>query len=373
MIQLFTDWFAGMPGWARGWLIMAGMAAIGLVIHSLIYQGARIAKAVAPRFRPILTPLLLHLGGPSRLLFPLLAARTGVGLDAPGRYFTPGSTALLAVVLSALIIVTATWLLVRVTYVIEAVVTQRVEMDVEDNLEARRIHTRVVLLRQMLTAAVIVIGVAMVLLLHPALSVLGTGILASAGVAGIVIGIAAQQPVRNLLAGFQIAITQPFRVDDVVIVENEWGRIEEITLTYVVVRIWDLRRLVLPISYFLEKPFQNWTRTSASILGTAFLYVDYAAPLHAIRAKLLEIAEASPNWDRKVCGLQVTELKERTMELRALVSAGDASRAWDLRCEVREGLIGFLKEEHPEALPRLRATVSGEEEESGVRHGEGGT
>jgi small-conductance mechanosensitive channel len=209
----------------------------------------------------------------------------------------------------------------------------------------------------MLTVIVAVIGVAMVLLLHPTFRVLGTGILASAGFAGIVIGIAAQQPVRNLLAGIQIAITQPFRVDDVVIVEGEWGQIEEITLTYVVVRIWDLRRLVLPIGYFLEKPFQNWTRTSSSILGTAFLHLDYSAPIEELRTKLTEIAEASPLWDRRVCVLQVTELKERTMELRALVSASNAGRAWDLRCEVREKLITFLKEEHPDALPRMRGEI----------------
>jgi small-conductance mechanosensitive channel len=185
----------------------------------------------------------------------------------------------------------------------------------------------------------------------------GTAIIASAGVAGIIVGFAAQKSIATLLAGFQIALTQPIRIDDVVIVENEWGRIEEITLTYVVVSIWDLRRLVLPITYFIEKPFQNWTRTSADILGTVFIHVDYSAPLDELRAELTRILEASPLWDRKVAVLQVTDAKERTLEVRALASARDASAAWDLRCEVREKLIAYLQKNHPGSLPRLRARM----------------
>jgi small-conductance mechanosensitive channel len=159
-----------------------------------------------------------------------------------------------------------------------------------------------------------------------------------------------------LLAGFQIAMTQPIRIDDVVIVEGEWGRIEEITLTYVVVRIWDQRRLVVPITYFIEKPFQNWTRTSADILGTIFLQVDYAVPVDSVRQELTRILEGSPNWDRKVNVLQVTDAKERTLELRALASSSDASKSWDLRCEVREKLVAFVQKNYPDSLPRLRAT-----------------
>jgi small-conductance mechanosensitive channel len=186
---------------------------------------------------------------------------------------------------------------------------------------------------------------------------LGTAMIASAGVAGIVIGFAAQKSLGTLLAGFQIAMTQPIRIDDVVIVEAEWGKIEEITLTYVVVRIWDLRRLVVPITYFIEKPFQNWTRTSADILGTVFLQVDYGVPVDAVRQELTRILEASPNWDRKVNVLQVTDTKERTLELRALASSSDASKSWDLRCEMREKLVAFIQQKFPDSLPRLRTTI----------------
>ena len=351
------EWLEMLPLWARGWVVVAAMAALGLLLHAVLYRVVRTVFRIAPGLGTLEALVLARIRGPIRLLLPLVAARVGLGLGATANFFTADSSRLLENVLDALIIIATTWLFVRVTYVLEDVIFRRVEINIEDNLEARRIRTRVALLRRMLTVIIAVIGIAMVLLLHPTFRLLGTGILASAGVAGIVIGIAAQQPVKNMLAGIQIAITQPFRVDDVVIVEGEWGRIEEITLTYVVVRIWDLRRLVIPISYFLEKPFQNWTRTSASILGSVFLHVDYSAPVEAIRRKLREIAEASPLWDQHVCVLQVTEMKERTMELRALVSASDASRTWDLRCEVREKLIGFLKEEYPDALPRLRAEV----------------
>jgi small-conductance mechanosensitive channel len=202
-----------------------------------------------------------------------------------------------------------------------------------------------------------VFGLASMLMVFESVRQFGTAIIASAGVAGIIVGFAAQKSIATLLAGFQIAMTQPIRIDDVVIVENEWGRIEEITLTYVVVRIWDLRRLILPITYFIETPFQNWTRQSADILGTVFLHTDYNVPLDKLRSEFKRVLEASPLWDKKVCVLQVTDSNERTLEIRALASARDASAAWDLRCEVREKLVTYLQRNYPESLPRIRAAV----------------
>jgi small-conductance mechanosensitive channel len=186
----------------------------------------------------------------------------------------------------------------------------------------------------------------------------GVSLLASAGAAGIIVGLGARPLLSNLFAGIQLAMTQPIRIEDAVIVENEWGWIEEITSTYVVVRLWDLRRMILPLSYFIEKPFQNWTREGSALIGSAFFYVDYAAPVDAIRAKLNEIVKASKNWDGQVAVLQVTDTRERTMELRAIMSARSAGQAFDLRCEVREQLIAFLQQEHPEALPRTRAEIA---------------
>jgi small-conductance mechanosensitive channel len=233
-------------------------------------------------------------------------------------------------------------------------VLQQYRLDVADNLEARKIHTQVRVLKR---AAVVIVGIvtlASVLMIFEPVRQLGTSILASAGIAGIIVGLAAQRSIATLLAGFQIAITQPIRIDDVVIVEGEWGQVEDITLTYVVVRIWDLRRLVVPITYFIERPFQNWTRRSSDILGSVFLQVDYTVPVQEIREELDRILKASSRWDGKVNVLQVTEVRERTLELRALASAKDASLAWDLRCEVREKLIDFIRERHPGCLPQVR-------------------
>ncbi len=199
--------------------------------------------------------------------------------------------------------------------------------------------------------------VAFVLMTFERVRQLGAGLLASAGVAGIVLGFAAQKSLATILAGIQIALTQPIRVEDVVIVEGEWGTIEEITLTYVVVRIWDMRRLIVPIHYFIEKPFQNWTRVSADILGTVNLYLDYSVPVEALREEFKRILDASDYWDGETWGVQVTDSTDKTMTVRPLMSAKNSGDAWNLRCEVREKLIAFVRENYPDALPRIRAEV----------------
>lgn len=257
------------------------------------------------------------------------------------------------------------WLLISMTYVLEDYVTSRFDVGVRDNLKARKVHTQLKVLKRIAIIAVSILAFGTMLMTFEKVRQLGTTILASAGVLGIVVGMAAQRTIATFIAGIQIAITQPIRVDDVVIVENEWGRIEEITLTYVVVRIWDLRRLIVPITYFIEKPFQNWTRISADILGSVFIYTDYTVPVDAIREQLQKILNASEHWDKKVCVLQVTNASDSTMELRALMSAADASTAWTLRCEVREKLIGFIKTKYPQALPRVRAELNKLQDDSG--------
>ena len=223
---------------------------------------------------------------------------------------------------------------------------------------ARRVYTQIGVISNIIIVGIILLTVSFILMTFPAVRQIGVSLLASAGVLGIVLGFAAQKTLGNIIAGIQIAISQPIRLDDAVVVENEWGWIEEITLTYVVVRIWDLRRLVLPISYFIEKPFQNWTRTSADIIGSVFLYVDYTVPMEEVRQELYNILEKSPHWDKKVKVLQVTNTTERTVELRALMSAADSPTAWNLRCEVREKLIEFLQKKYPKGLPRTRVELN---------------
>ena len=258
-----------------------------------------------------------------------------------------------AVVLIAAII----WLLMEGARVMELFLLSFYRVDVADNRQARRIHTQLRFLRHFIVIVVFLLGLASMLMLFDQVRQLGASLLASAGVLGIVVGLAAQRSIANLLVGLQIALTQPITLDDVVIVEGEWGRIEEITATYVVVRIWDRRCLIVPLTYFTETPFQNWTRTSAQILGTIFLYVDYTVNVEKIRQKLKELVQESTHWDGRVCGLVVTDSRERTMELRCLVSAADSSSAWDLRCEIREKLIAHIQEHYPGSLPRVRMEV----------------
>ena len=230
----------------------------------------------------------------------------------------------------------------------------RFRMDVEDNLLARKHVTQVRVLERVLDMVIVLITVGLALMTFDAVRQYGVTLFASAGVAGIVAGLAARPVLTNFLAGIQLAVAQPIRIDDAVIVENESGNIEEITFSYVVVRLWDLRRMVVPLSYFIEKPFQNWTRTGGELIGSVFFYVDHTAPVDVIRKKLAEIVAQSKLCNGKVVSLQVSDCKDTTIELRALVSANNASATWDLRCEVREKLIDFLRREYPSALPRRR-------------------
>lgn len=249
------------------------------------------------------------------------------------------------------------WLIIKATCVFDDFITVRFDIGQKDNLRARTIHTQLRVTKRIVIAIITIIAVCTMLMTFDKVKQLGATILASAGIIGLVVGFAAQRSIGTFIAGLQIAFTQPIRVDDVVIVENEWGRIEEITLTYVVVKIWDLRRLIVPINYFIEKPFQNWTRTSADLLGTVLIYVDYTVPVEEIRQYLKTILQSSELWDKKVCALQVTNAAERTVELRALMSTADASAGWTLRCEVREKLIEFIKTNYSYALPRCRVEL----------------
>jgi small-conductance mechanosensitive channel len=270
----------------------------------------------------------------------------------------PGKVALAAEHIAGLgLIACVGWLLIALVQVFNEVVAYRHNVNVRENLAARRIRTQVQMLRRIAVSLIVVITVSVMLMTIPAIRHIGESLLASAGLAALVTGLAARSALSNLVAGIQVAFTQPIRLDDAVVVEGEWGWVEEINISYVVVRIWDLRRLIVPVSYFIEKPFQNWTRRTADLLGTVFLYADYSLPVEAVRNELHHVLETSKLWDGKVWGLQVSNTTDRTMELRALMSAPDSSTAWDLRCYVREKLISFLQEQFPQSLPRMRAEV----------------
>ncbi len=256
-----------------------------------------------------------------------------------------------------LFIVSLAWAIIASIRISKNKFLKNFDMGVADNLSTRKLYTQYNILEKILVFIIILIATGIALMLFERVRNIGVSLFASAGIAGLILGFAAQKALGTILAGLQIAITQPIRLDDVVIVENEWGWIEEINLTYVVVRIWDKRRLVVPSTYFLEKPFQNWTRSSADILGTVFIYTDYTIPFEPLRKELTRLLESNPLWDKKVNVLQVTDAKEQTLEIRALMSAATSPQAWDLRVYVREKLIEFIQKEFPDCLPRTRVVI----------------
>jgi len=324
-----------------------------------------VATQIAHR---ILRPIVLRLAGFSSVLLAVVRR-----CDQPVQWLVPLATLQVALqgmpegvrgvdtvehLNGVLTIAVITWM---ATAAIRGAADGVIELhpcSLSDNLAARRVQTQTRVLSRIASGAALVAGLAFILMTFPKARQLGASLLASAGVAGLVVGIAARSVFSNLLAGLQIALAQPIRIDDVLIVEGEWGRVEEITATYVVLKIWDERRLIVPLGWFIDHPFQNWTRRSAEILGTVFLWVDYALPVEAVRAETQRLCERSPNWDRRVCVVQVTDASECSMQLRILVSSTASGQNFDLRCELREGLIAFLHREYPEALPRLRAELS---------------
>ncbi|MDM8161929.1 mechanosensitive ion channel [Labilibaculum sp. K2S] len=257
-----------------------------------------------------------------------------------------------------LLIIAFAWLIIEVIKRIKTMFLKRFDISKEDNLKSRKLHTQFNILEKILVFMIVLSAIGLILLSFENIRKIGIGIFASAGLAGVIIGISAQKVVGTLLAGIQIAVTQPFRIDDAVLVENEWGWIEEINLTYVVVRLWDQRRLVLPSTYFLEKPFQNWTRNNADIIGSVFLYTDYTIPFDALRKELTKLLTKSNLWDKKVNVLQVTDSKENTLEIRILVSAKNSPTAWDLRVYIREKMIEFIQNNYPNSLPKTRITIT---------------
>lgn len=343
------------PAWLPTWtvnlaiLILAGLVA--LTLHRAVVALVRRALGKKQTF---LRALVQRTRRPTALAMVILGLAVGTAL-AP---LSAGELEVLRRVLLLAFIALCGWTALTALDIASLIYTRQFHVDVEDNLLARKHLTQTKILRRVAATLIVMLTIAFALMTFSSVRQYGVSLLASAGAAGIIAGLALQPFLTNLIAGIQIATTQPIRIDDAVIVEGEWGNVEEITSTYVVVRIWDLRRMILPLTYFIQQPFQNWTRESARLIGTAMIYVDYDAPVDAMRAKLTEIVQASPLWDRDVVGLQVTELSERTMQVRCLASARNAGAAFDLRCIIREQMVAFLKAEHPGALPRDRNDVA---------------
>jgi len=322
--------------------LIAGFAIYWIIFHFIL------RKSVSPKHHDT----LLRFRKPAFWILVLLAAMAAV----PTFGISNDADAIAEHVLHIIFIVCLAWLLIAGVYAVQDLLLRRYDMSMADNLRARQVRTQMAVMRRLAIGFIGLFAVGLVLYTfnHTRLWQAGAGLLASAGLATLALAAAAKTTVSNLLAGIQIAITEPIRIDDVVIVEGQWGRIEEITGAYVVVCIWNLQRLIVPLTYFIEKPFQNWTRRTANLMGTFYLYADYTCPIAPLREELTRILKATNLWDGKVNVLQVTEFTAQTMQIRALMSSSDSGKLWDLRCYAREKMIDFLQQNYPQCLPKQR-------------------
>jgi small-conductance mechanosensitive channel len=347
-VRVWLDW---LPDPIVAVLILLIATGIALILHRLLRKASR--RLLARRY-PNLFSVVTQMRGLSRLALFILAIFIALPV-APIDYDLKG---LIARLLLMAIIALIGWSAITALHITADIYLRRYRLDVADNLLARKHNTQIRVLLRTIDVILALVTVGAALMTFQTVRQYGYSLFASAGVAGIVAGLAARPVLSNLFAGVQLAITQPIRLEDAVIVENEYGNIEEIRSTYVVVRLWDLRRMIVPLSYFIEKPFQNWTRESSTLIGTVLMYVDYRAPIDVMRKKAEEIVRASNRWDGRVFNVAVTDFKNDTMEVRILASAGNAGKVFDLRCEIREKLIDFLQREHPEVLPRQRTELA---------------
>jgi small-conductance mechanosensitive channel len=340
-------------GWFFAIFLFCSLLVIANLVHYILFRVLHRKEAIS---HPLGWGLQQHLGKPARAIFLL----TCLLMVLPFIPVLPDNIdAMLRQALIMLMVVALGWFAIGCIYVLQAIMLRRYDLAAENNFQARRVHTQFQLFRRILITFVVIIDIGALLWTFndPRIWHYGSGLLASAGIASLIVATAAKATAANFFAGLQIAVTEPIRIDDVVVVQGEWGRVEEINSAYVIVKIWDLRRLVVPLNYFIENSFQNWTRHSSDIMGTAFLYVDYSVPVEDLRRQLEAIVHPSPLWDNRVCGLQVTNLTDRSMELRCLVSSRNSSENFDLRCLVREKMTAWIQQNYPDAFPTTRFTA----------------
>jgi small-conductance mechanosensitive channel len=336
---------------------LLSLAIAALIVIALGYGiqwfGRIVLLRLTKRFS-IADSLVRNTAAPMQFVVPLLMLQM-LWLTTPNDWEFMGR---IRHITGLLFIAVMTWLVVRcISGVADTILLLR-PVTAADNLHARSIQTQTRVIARSLMFLAVLIGAALMLMTFPEVRTVGASLLASAGVAGIVAGVAARPVLSNLIAGLQIALSQPLRIDDVLIVEGEWGRVEEITGSYVVLALWDQRRLIIPLQWFIEHPFQNWTRSTSQLLGSIMLWVDYGTPLDPLRVELERICKNAPEWDGRLCILQAVDTSERALQIRALVSAADSSLAWDLRCRVREGLLQFLQSNYEQFLPKIRNVMN---------------
>ena len=348
MDELLKSWSQQLQPWAWNLGVIASALIIGFILKLIITITLQFYKN--KKDYSLFKSIITHLGRPLNFFVPLLMLNFMTPLlEVSKLWYTT-----LDRLIDILVIIAFANLLICTFKIFEDYVYHQYDITSEDNLKGRKVRTQMIFVRKVVIIIIVVVTISIILLSFNSVRKIGAGLLTGVGVGGIIIGFAAQKSLGNFLAGMQIAFTQPIRIDDVLVVEGEWGRVEDITLTYVVLAIWDQRRLILPITYFIEKPFQNWTRTTAQLLGTVFLYVDYTFPVDELREELNRLLKTTKLWDKRVGVLQVTDSKEHTIELRALVSARNSSDAFDLRCYIRENLLKYITAHIPQSLPQSR-------------------
>lgn len=348
MDEMLKSWSQQLQPWAWNLCVVASALLLGFILKLILttilhfYQN----KKDYSLFKSIIS----HLGRPLNFFVPLLMLNFMMSLLEISKFWY----VMFYRIIGICVIIAFANLLICTFKIFEDYVYHQYDISAEDNLKGRKVRTQMIFVRKVVIIIIVVVTISIILLSFNSVRKIGAGLLTGVGVGGIIIGFAAQKSLGNFLAGMQIAFTQPIRIDDVLVVEGEWGRVEDITLTYVVLAIWDQRRLILPITYFIEKPFQNWTRTTAQLLGTVFLYVDYTFPVGELREELTRLLKTTKLWDKRVGVLQVTDSKEHTIELRALMSARNSSDAFDLKCYIRENLLKYITTHMPQNLPQSR-------------------
>jgi small-conductance mechanosensitive channel len=344
-LQQLASTLSFAPKEVAGGLILVMVALVALAVHGI---GVRMLRPLLGARHPYWSALLHATSGPTRLAILVL----GLAIALPGASFDPDISDLLTKILSIATIVLIGWIAITAGHLAGDLYVARAHGEGIDVLVARKHVTQVRILRQVVDTVIVVLTASAALMTFEPVRQYGVSLFASAGVAGLVAGLAARPMLSNLIAGLQIATTQPIRLEDEVVVENQWGRVEEINSTYVVLGLWDLRQLIVPLSYFIEKPFENWTRDSTTLIGSVLFHLNYTVPIEELRAKVIEIVKASPYWDGDIVKLQVQDAKENALELRVIASAHTSSEVGELRYLIREKVIEFLQREHPACLPR---------------------
>ena len=360
MKKIFENWTGLIQPWLWNIIIIASAIILGLLIKTIIKILLRLSKKDTDY--SLYRSILIHVGRPMNHFVPLLV----LNLMFPLMVLNPDASNITSHAFDIGLVVSFAVLLIQSIKVFEDFIFHTYHLDKPDNVRERKIRTQLEFIRKVLVGLIVFLAIATVLLSFDNVRKIGAGLLTGVGIGSVIVGLAAQKSLSNFLAGFQIAFTQPIRIEDVLVVEGEWGRVEDITFTYVVLKIWDERRLILPINYFIEKPFQNWSRISSEIIGTVFLYLDYSVPIESLRDEFSRLLEQNELWDGRKNTVQVTNTSDKTIEIRFLLSAENSSDAFDLRCYVRENLIKFVRENYPESLPYNKIMLNNKLNISGV-------